>query len=128
MNGIVGLVFFGVMYVRVFYDYEVDDRMSLSFYEGDIIQVIIWFESGWWDGVINGVRGWFFSNYCQIIDEFLEFEENGELEQVEEEFDDYLEVYEGEYEDEDGFEVDDVEGFFFEGIEGDRLRVDFWIF
>src|SRR4051812_35144569 len=45
-----------VMYVRALYDYEADDRTSLSFHEGDIIQVITQLESGWWDGVINGVR------------------------------------------------------------------------
>ena len=47
--------------------YDADDRTSLSFHEGDVIQVITQLESGWWDGVINGVRGWFPSNYCQII-------------------------------------------------------------
>lgn len=55
------------MYVRALYDYEADDRTSLSFHEGDEIQVITQLESGWWDGVINGVRGWFPSNYCQVI-------------------------------------------------------------
>jgi son of sevenless-like protein len=56
-----------VMYVRALYDYEADDRTSLSFHEGDVIQVITQLESGWWDGVINGVRGWFPSNYCQVV-------------------------------------------------------------
>ncbi|KAK0673856.1 putative cell division control protein 25 CDC25 [Cercophora samala] len=127
MNGIVGSAPPGAMYVRALYDYEADDRTSLSFHEGDIIQVITRLESGWWDGVINGVRGWFPSNYCQIIDELPELEENGEPEQVEEELDDHPEVYEGEYEDEDGSELDDVEGLPLEGTEGDRLRADFWI-
>jgi son of sevenless-like protein len=39
----------------------------LSFRQGDIIQVITQLESGWWDGVINGVRGWFPSNYCAVV-------------------------------------------------------------
>lgn len=68
MNGLVsGAQPQPVVYVRALYDYEADDRTSLSFHEGDEIQVITQLESGWWDGVINGVRGWFPSNYCQII-------------------------------------------------------------
>lgn len=67
MNGILGSAPPGTLYVRALYDYEADDRTSLSFHEGDVIQVITQLESGWWDGVINGVRGWFPSNYCQII-------------------------------------------------------------
>ena len=55
------------MYVRALYDYEADDRTSLSFREGDLIQVITQLESGWWDGIINGVRGWFPSNYCVVV-------------------------------------------------------------
>lgn len=67
MNGLLGNAPQPVMYVRALYDYEADDRTSLSFHEGDEIQVITQLESGWWDGVINGVRGWFPSNYCQVI-------------------------------------------------------------
>ncbi|KAF1837805.1 ras GEF [Decorospora gaudefroyi] len=54
-------------FVRALYDYQADDRTSLSFRTGDIIQVITQLESGWWDGVINGVRGWFPSNYCAVV-------------------------------------------------------------
>ncbi|KAL5120039.1 cell division cycle-related protein [Pleosporales sp. CAS-2024a] len=57
----------GGMYVRALYDYDADDRTSLSFRQGDIIQVITQLESGWWDGVINNVRGWFPSNYCAVV-------------------------------------------------------------
>ncbi|TKX22699.1 RasGEF domain-containing protein 1 [Elsinoe australis] len=57
----------GAMYVKALYDYDADDRTSLSFRQGDIIQVITQLESGWWDGVIHGVRGWFPSNYCAIV-------------------------------------------------------------
>ena len=55
------------MYVRALYDYDADDRTSLSFRQGDIIQVINQLESGWWDGIIDNVRGWFPSNYCAVI-------------------------------------------------------------
>ncbi|KAF2734079.1 ras GEF [Polyplosphaeria fusca] len=68
MNGFSGTVAPpGGMYVRALYDYDADDRTSLSFRQGDIIQVITQLESGWWDGVINGVRGWFPSNYCAVV-------------------------------------------------------------
>src|SRR5690348_16100015 len=92
MNGIVGSAPPGAMYVRALYDYEADDRTSLSFHEGDIIQVITRLESGWWDGVINGVRGWFPSNYCQIItsqDELPEMDEGADTERMDDETDEH---------------------------------------
>jgi son of sevenless-like protein len=55
------------LYVRALYDYDADDQTSLSFRKGDVIQVLTQLESGWWDGVINDVRGWFPSNYCAIM-------------------------------------------------------------
>lgn len=57
----------GQLYVRALYDYEADDRTSLSFQAGAVIQVITQLESGWWDGVLDGVRGWFPSNYCAVV-------------------------------------------------------------
>ncbi|KAL8932881.1 MAG: hypothetical protein Q9211_006074, partial [Gyalolechia sp. 1 TL-2023] len=42
------------LYVRALYDYEADDRTSLSFRQGDIIEVLTRLESGWWDGIIHG--------------------------------------------------------------------------
>ncbi|KAK3944589.1 putative cell division control protein 25 protein [Diplogelasinospora grovesii] len=132
MNGIVGTAPPGAMYVRALYDYEADDRTSLSFHEGDVIQVITQLESGWWDGVINGVRGWFPSNYCQIItspDELPEPDEHGDVEHLHmhEEADDQ-DVYEEGFDDDDeGSDHDDIEGLPLEGTEGDRSRADFWI-
>ena len=55
-------------YVRALYDYDADDQTSLSFRQGEIIQVLTQLESGWWDGVIRGYRGWFPSNYCEAVD------------------------------------------------------------
>lgn len=54
-------------WVRALYDYESDDRTSLSFRSGDVVQVLTRLDSGWWDGVINGQRGWFPSNYCEVL-------------------------------------------------------------
>ncbi|MCJ1311190.1 hypothetical protein MMC25_004861 [Agyrium rufum] len=55
------------MFVRALYDYDSDDKTSLSFRQGDIIRVITQLESGWWDGVIDNIRGWFPSNYCAVV-------------------------------------------------------------
>ncbi|KAI9894025.1 MAG: hypothetical protein M1814_004795 [Vezdaea aestivalis] len=61
------------MYVKALYDYDADDATSLSFRQGDIIQVINTLESGWWDGLIANedgrLRGWFPSNYCSVIND-----------------------------------------------------------
>jgi len=76
MNGYAGNPAPPAMYVRALYDYDADDRTSLSFRSGDVIQVITQLESGWWDGVINGVRGWFPSNYCDVITATLDESED----------------------------------------------------
>lgn len=65
------------IYVRALYNYDADDHTSLSFRQGDIIQVLTQLESGWWDGVINDVRGWFPSNYTVEITDPGELREPG---------------------------------------------------
>ncbi|KAI1430814.1 ras GEF [Xylaria sp. CBS 124048] len=73
------------LYMRALYDFESEDRTSLSFHEGDIIQVLTQLDSGWWDGIINGVRGWFPSNYCQAVtdpDDPSEPVQNGEEDEL----------------------------------------------
>lgn len=91
MNGYPGnTVAPGQLYVRALYDYDADDRTSLSFRQGDIIQVITQLESGWWDGVIHGVRGWFPSNYCAVVHPpFDEGRRMGEDSETEESGDEY---------------------------------------
>lgn len=126
MNGIVGTAPPGAMYVRALYDYEADDRTSLSFHEGDVIQVITQLESGWWDGVINGVRGWFPSNYCQTITSPDELPEQGQqdnapADSVEEEYDD------DPYDDDDG-ETSELEELPLEGTSiAPKSKADYWI-
>lgn len=61
------------LFVRAMYDYDADDHTSLSFRRGDIIQVLNQLETGWWDGVIDNVRGWFPSNYCTTITDAEDF-------------------------------------------------------
>lgn len=67
MNGYTGTISPPGIYVRALYDYDADDQTSLSFRQGDIIQVLTQLESGWWDGGLNGHRGWFPSNYCEFV-------------------------------------------------------------
>ncbi|TGZ85670.1 ras GEF [Ascodesmis nigricans] len=55
------------LYVRALYNYSTDDPTSLSFNQGDVIQVLKQLDSGWWDGIVNNQRGWFPSNYCAVI-------------------------------------------------------------
>ncbi len=132
MNGMVGTAPPGAMYVRALYDYEADDRTSLSFHEGDVIQVITQLESGWWDGVINGVRGWFPSNYCQLVisaDELPESEQNGVgvADQVDEDMEE--DVYEEGYDDDDDDDTDDIAGLPLEGTDSNvsRSGAYYWI-
>ncbi|TVY19832.1 Cell division control protein 25 [Lachnellula arida] len=135
MNGLLGNTPQPSKYVRALYDYEADDRTSLSFHEGDVIEVITQLESGWWDGVINGVRGWFPSNYCQVIanpDDAVEDAQNGssrEHTDDEEDEDDEGEDYDDQYEEEDAeSELDDIVQLPNEGtFNNERTRADFWI-
>ena len=55
-----------VFYVKAIHDYSNDNSTALPFHKGDIIQVLGTLKSGWSDGVINDVRGWFPSNYCRL--------------------------------------------------------------
>lgn len=135
MNGLLGNAPQPVMYVRALYDYEADDRTSLSFHEGDVIQVITQLESGWWDGVINGVRGWFPSNYCQVIpspEDVLESKQNGPKaglgEEDLDEDDEEADESEDQYEEEDAdSEREDATQLPLEGTNNERTRADFWI-
>jgi son of sevenless-like protein len=135
MNGLLTSAPQPVMYVRALYDYEADDRTSLSFHEGDVIQVITQLESGWWDGVINNVRGWFPSNYCQVIagpEDTREHMQMGTHVEIEEEEikvdDDEQEEYTEEYEDEGDSEAEGLSHLPMEGTShNERTRADFWI-
>jgi len=55
-------------HVKAMFNFEAQDDSQLSFKKGDIIKVIIRLNSGWWDGICNGKRGWFPSNFVQDID------------------------------------------------------------
>jgi hypothetical protein len=53
--------------LEALHDYEAQNENCLSFKAGDILHVITTDSSGWWDGVCNGQRGWFPSNYVQVL-------------------------------------------------------------
>jgi son of sevenless-like protein len=56
------------VFVRALYPFESKEDSSLSFEEGDIIRVLTKLESGWWDGLLYGRRGWFPSNFVEPIE------------------------------------------------------------
>ena len=62
-----------VLYMRALYDFTSVERhgrrVELELQKGDIVAVIQQLDSGWWDGIVNGIRGLFPSNYCEIIAE-----------------------------------------------------------
>ena len=53
--------------VRALYDYTSQVNSGLSFKQGQIIHVINQLDSGWWDGICNGQRGWFPMNFVQEL-------------------------------------------------------------
>lgn len=57
------------LFCRALYDYEAQDASALSFRRNDIIEVLSQEPSGWWDGLLGDERGWFPSNYVDIISE-----------------------------------------------------------
>ncbi|KAG0836182.1 hypothetical protein G6F57_009894 [Rhizopus arrhizus] len=56
--------------VKANYAFESNDPSSLSFKEGDYIDVLCKLPSGWWDGWCDGQRGWFPSDYVEIVEEY----------------------------------------------------------
>ncbi|CEJ00846.1 Putative Ras GEF [Rhizopus microsporus] len=62
--------------VRALYAFESDDPSSLRFNEGDYINVFYKLPSGWWDGWCNGQRGWFPSNYVEVIEDYCDTDFN----------------------------------------------------
>ncbi|ORX38133.1 ras GEF [Piromyces finnis] len=59
-----------VSHVEAIFDFYGQDDSQLSFKKGDHIQVISRLNSGWWDGICKGKRGWFPSNY--VVETYIE--------------------------------------------------------
>lgn len=55
--------------VRAQFDFDASDPSALSFKSGDVIEVYTMLESGWWDGMLDGRRGWFPSNFVEELNE-----------------------------------------------------------
>jgi hypothetical protein len=53
--------------VEALYDFTSQESNCMSFKAGTIIQVVDKHESGWWEGVLNGSRSWFPSNYVRVL-------------------------------------------------------------
>ena len=47
------------------YDAENDDELSIK--DGDVITVLTQEDEGWWEGELNGKKGWFPSNFVEEI-------------------------------------------------------------
>jgi son of sevenless-like protein len=62
--------------VRAQFDFDASDPSALSFKAGDIIEVYTMLESGWWDGMLDGRRGWFPSNFVEEMDDEGDEEES----------------------------------------------------
>lgn len=65
--------------VRALYDYHSSDSTNLSFQAGTLIRVLTQLQSGWWDGCIDGERGWFPCNFVTEVDGDELAEEEGFL-------------------------------------------------
>lgn len=66
VNGHIAVL--GPVLCRAICDYAAQDANSLSFREGDIIEILSPPEpSSWWDGLLRGQRGWIPSNYVTLI-------------------------------------------------------------
>lgn len=63
------------VFVRALYAYTSLSLSELSFRAGQVIEIIERSESGWWDAMINGERGWVPSNYLSPVREAAEEEE-----------------------------------------------------
>jgi len=64
--------------VRAQFDFDASDPSALSFKSGDVIEVYTMLESGWWDGMLDGRRGWFPSNFVEELNEDYEGDEQEE--------------------------------------------------
>ncbi|KAG0043233.1 hypothetical protein BGZ83_011691 [Gryganskiella cystojenkinii] len=100
--------------VKALYAFHSEDPASLSFQKGELIQVLTQLESGWWYGYCPGARGWFPSNYVEIVNENFEDDDGHTVESHEEEYkgeeeedEDEDENNRGDDEDEDEDQDDD---------------------
>ncbi|XP_055925232.1 rho guanine nucleotide exchange factor 7-like [Argiope bruennichi] len=53
--------------VKAVYNYKASNNDELCLKKGDVITVTQALEGGWWEGTLNGVTGWFPSNYVKEL-------------------------------------------------------------
>jgi len=53
--------------IKALYKYEAQDVDELSFEEGDILELVLEDESGWWTGKLNGKKALFPGNYVEKL-------------------------------------------------------------
>ena len=54
-------------YLVAKHDYTGTPGVCLSFSAGQVIKLVSKHESGWWDGELDGQRGWFPSNFVDDV-------------------------------------------------------------
>jgi len=57
----------GLGFARALYVYSAVSASQLSFQPGTVITILVKDPSGWWEGDINGQRGWFPSNFVELL-------------------------------------------------------------
>ncbi|KAI9156037.1 Ras guanine nucleotide exchange factor bud5 [Blastocladiella emersonii ATCC 22665] len=57
-----------VAVVEALYDYTAQEPNCINLVRGAIVYVVEKHDSGWWDGVCSGHRGWFPSNFVRAVD------------------------------------------------------------
>lgn len=74
----------GPQTVRAVHNFKGTNNDELCFKKGDIITLTQTVEGGWWEGTLNGVTGWFPSNYVKEhkTDAFKPAKGNSEIEPV----------------------------------------------
>ncbi|GFS44563.1 rho guanine nucleotide exchange factor 7 [Trichonephila inaurata madagascariensis] len=66
--------------VKALFNYKATNNDELCLKKGDVITVTQAIEGGWWEGTLNGVTGWFPSNYVKELKaETLKSERNNVL-------------------------------------------------
>lgn len=53
--------------VRAKFTFQQTNEDELSFNKGDMISVSRQEDGGWWEGSLNGNKGWFPSNYVKEV-------------------------------------------------------------
>ncbi|KAN0063345.1 Ras guanine nucleotide exchange factor bud5 [Thecaphora frezii] len=69
-------------HVVALHDFASSNSTCLSFTAGQVIKVFNRDSSGWWDGELDGQRGWFPSNYVDQEGVYISNGDDGELQMV----------------------------------------------